>query len=114
MVGFPADRKLSQINVDFSSLCNSFELEPEQKAQWAISSALKLKKKNGNNLELCRKGDRVAKETALAAFTILASLNHPWMAFHLMGQYFLAPSIVLHRACAWASDSFEGKGTLLK
>lgn len=45
MVGFPADRKLSQINVDFSSLCNSFELEPEQKAQWAISSALKLKKK---------------------------------------------------------------------
>ena len=45
MVGFPADRKLSQINVDFSSLCNRFELEPEQKAQWAISSALKLKKK---------------------------------------------------------------------
>ena len=32
-IGFPADRKLSQINVDFSSLCNSFELEPEQKAQ---------------------------------------------------------------------------------
>lgn len=45
MVGFPADRKLSQINVDFSSVCNSFELEPEQKAQWAISSALKLQKK---------------------------------------------------------------------
>ena len=37
MVGFPADRKLSQIDVDFSSLCNSFELEPEQKAQWAIN-----------------------------------------------------------------------------
>ena len=44
MVGSPADRKLSQINVDFSSLCKSFELGLEQKAQWDISSALKLKK----------------------------------------------------------------------
>ena len=55
---------------------------------------------------------RLTKQTN--KLTILASLNHSCRAFHLMGQYFLAPSIVLHRTCAWASDSLSGNGSLLK
>ena len=55
---------------------------------------------------------RLTKQTN--KLTILASLNHSCRAFHLMGQYFLAPSIVLHRTWAWASDSLSGNGSLLK
>ena len=46
--------------------------------------------------------------------TMWSSANQCWIARHLVGQYFFAPSTSPHTTCALSSDSFFGMSSSMK